>query len=477
LIPKRLRFGLEAGLLFIGVAAAILFLVFPIIGFEFSLAMILTSLILLGLYAILVTEALHRMTLALFGAALTIIVGITVGLFPAEESVGFVVESIDFNTIGLLLGMMIIVGVIAETGVFQYAGIKAAKKAKGDIWKIMVLFCILTAIASAFLDNVTTVLLMVPVTISIARILSINPIPLILAQVMVSNVGGTATLIGDPPNIMIASGAGLTFNDFITHLALEITATFLISLLVLKLMFRNYLKQKPETVEKLRELDESAELGDRGMIKKSLGILGGVIVLFVFHGALNVEPSVIALAGAGFLLVLTRATPEIALGHVSWTTLLFFAGLFVIVSGIERAGVIEFLAGGAIDITGGEMIPTVLLMVWMSAFASAFIDNIPYTATMIPLIDTVSLDPVFAEQIGRFATNPLWWALAIGAGLGGNGTLVGASANLVSAGLSERMGYPITFKEFLRVGFPYMLVTTAIASMLLMAMMLFIPGF
>ena len=471
------KVGLAAGLLFLGFAAAILFFVFPIVGFEFSLAMILTSLILLGIYAILVTEALHRMTLALFGAALTIVVGITVGLFPPEETVGFVVESIDFNTIGLLLGMMIIVGVIAETGVFQYAGIKAAKKAKGDIWKIMLLFSILTAIVSAFLDNVTTVLLMVPVTISIARVLSINPIPLIIAQALASNVGGTATLIGDPPNIMIASATGLTFNDFITRLAPEIIVVFLISISVMKLLFRNYLKQKPETLERLRELDENAELGDRGLIKKSLSVLGGVIVLFVFHGALNVEPSVIALAGAGFLLVVTRVTPEIALGHVSWTTLVFFAGLFVIVSGIEHAGVIEFLAGKAIAITGGELIPTVVLTVWMSAFASAFVDNIPFTATMIPLIQSVSSDPVFAEQIGRFATNPLWWALAIGAGLGGNGTLVGASANLVSAGLSERMGYPITFKEFFRVGFPYMLVTTAITSALLIAMVLFIPGF
>jgi len=471
------RVGLVVGLLFLAAAAVILFFVFPIVGIEFSLAMILTSLILLGIYTILVTEVLHRMTLALFGAALTILVGITVGLFPPQETVHFVVEAIDFNTIGLLLGMMIIVGVIAETGVFQYAGIKAAKKAKGDIWKIMLLFSILTAFVSAFLDNVTTVLLMVPVTISIARVLSINPIPLIIAQALASNVGGTATLIGDPPNIMIASATGLTFNDFIIHLAPEIIVVFLVSLLVMKLLFRNYIKQKPENIERLMELDENAELRDGSMIKKSVGVLGGVILLFIFHGALNIEPSIIALAGAGFLLVITRASPEIALGHVSWTTLVFFAGLFVIVSGVERAGVIEFLAGEAINITGGEIIPTALLMVWMSAFASAFIDNIPYTATMIPLIETVSLDPVLAEQISGFVTNPLWWALAIGAGLGGNGTLVGASANLVSAGLSERMGYPITFNAFFRVGFPYMLVTTAITSVLLIAMMLFIPGF
>lgn len=465
------------GLLFLASAAAIMFFVFPIVGFEFSLAMILTSLILLGIYAILVTEMLHRMTLALFGAALTIVVGITVGLFPPEKTVEFVVESIDFNTIGLLLGMMIIVGVIAETGVFQYAGIKAAKRAKGDLWKIMLLFCILTAVTSAFLDNVTTVLLIVPVTISIARVLSVNPIPLIIAQALASNVGGTATLIGDPPNIMIASAAGLTFNDFITRLAPELVATFLISMVIMKFLFRNYLKQRPETIERLGELDENAELEDRSLIRKSLSVLGGVIVLFVFHGALQIEPSIIALAGAGFLLVVTRASPEIALGHVAWTTLIFFAGLFVIVSGMEHAGVIEFLAEETTAITGGDLITTTMLMIWMSAFASAFVDNIPYTATMIPLVQSVSIDPVFAEQIGKFATNPLWWGLAIGAGLGGNGTLVGASANLVSAGLSERMGYPITFREFFRVGFPYMLVTTAITSVLLIAMMLFIPGF
>lgn len=469
--------GLAVGLAFIGVAAAVMFFVFPVVGFEFSLAMILTSLILLGIYAILVTEVLHRMTLALFGAAITIVVGIAVGLFTPQETVHFAVEAIDFNTIGLLLGMMIIVGVIAETGIFQYAGIKAAKRAKGDIWKIMVLFCTLTAIVSGFLDNVTTVLLMVPVTISIARVLSINPIPMIIAEVLASNVGGTATLIGDPPNIMIGSAAGLTFNDFIINLVPAVAGAFLVSLLVMKVLFRNYLKQKPQSVERLQELNENAELRDRSLIKKSLGVLGGVILLFVFHGALNIEPSVIALAGAGLLLVITRVSPEIALGHVSWTTLIFFVGLFIIVSGVEKAGVMEFLAEEMIKITRGELLPTVALITWMSAFASAFIDNIPYTATMIPLIENVSMDPIFAEQIGKFATNPLWWALAIGAGLGGNGTLVGASANLVSAGLSERMGYPITFNAFFRVGFPYMLVTTAVSSVVLIAMLLFIPTF
>ncbi len=471
------RIGLVIGLAFIAAAAAVMVFVFPVVGFEFSLAMILTSLILLGIYAILVTEVLHRMTLALFGAAITIIVGVTVGLFPPQETVHFAVQAIDFNTIGLLLGMMIIVGVIAETGIFQYVGIKAAKRAKGDIWKIMLMFSILTAFVSGFLDNVTTVLLMVPVTISIARILSINPIPMILAEALASNVGGTATLIGDPPNIMIGSAAGLTFNDFIIYLAPEIIVTFLVSLVVMKLLFRNYIKQKPANVEQLLQLDENAELRDRSLTKKSLGVLGGVIILFVFHGALNIEPSVIALAGAGFLLVITRISPEIALGHVAWSTLIFFVGLFIIVSGVEQAGVMEFLAQEAIKITGGEMVPTVLLVVWMSAFASAFIDNIPYAATMIPLIENVSMDPVVAAQLSQFATNPLWWALAIGAGLGGNGTLVGASANLVSAGLSEKMGYPITFNAFFKVGFPYMLVTTAVSSILLIAMMLFIPGF
>jgi len=471
------KIGLAIGLSFIGAAAAVMFFVFPVVGFEFSLAMILTSLILLGIYAILVTEVLHRMTLALFGAAITIVVGVAVGLFPPQETVHFAVQAIDFNTIGLLLGMMIIVGVIAETGIFQYAGIKAAKRAKGDIWKIMLMFSILTAVVSGFLDNVTTVLLMVPVTISIARVLSINPVPMILAEVLASNVGGTATLIGDPPNIMIGSAAGLTFNDFIVYLAPEIIGAFLVSIVVMKLLFRKYIKQKPANVEQLLQLDENAELRDRSLIKKSLGVLGGVIILFVFHGALNIEPSVIALAGAGFLLVITRISPEIALGHVAWSTLIFFVGLFIIVSGVEQAGVMEFLAQEAIKITGGEIVPTVLLVVWMSAFASAFIDNIPYAATMIPLIENVSMDPVLAEQISKFATNPLWWALAMGAGLGGNGTLVGASANLVSAGLSERMGYPISFNAFLKVGFPLMLVTTAVASMLLIAMMLFIPWF
>jgi len=427
---------------------AMLFTLPDMIGLEFTIAMSLTLSVLMGIYVILVTEVIHRTTLAMIGALIIIIILIYTGLIPAHDSVDFVIGAIDFNTIGLLLGMMIIVGILGETGVFQYIGIQAAKLSKGNVWKLMILLSVITAVGSAFLDNVTMVLLIVPVTISVARVLNINPIPLILAEIFASNVGGASTLIGDPPNIMIASAANIDFISFAYHMTPEVIITFAASFLILRIMFRKDLKQKPEHIEKLMQIDAKKEIKDPALLKKSVIVLLGVVIAFMFHGFLDLEVSIIALAGAAILLVITRLNPAKAFTHVEWTTLIFFAGLFIIVSGVELTGALELFAHEIVNVTGGNFEATSVLIIWSSAFASAFVDNIPYTATMIPIIENISEDPIIASSLANFSFNPLWYALAIGADFGGNGTLIGASANLVAIAVAERHGYRMFFQRF-----------------------------
>jgi Na+/H+ antiporter NhaD/arsenite permease-like protein len=451
------------GLSLVGIII-MLFTLPQMIGLEFTIAMAMTMSVLMGIYVILVTEVIHRTALAMLGALIIIIILIYTGLIPAHDSVDFVIGSIDFNTIGLLLGMMIIVGILGETGIFQYIGIKAAKLSKGNVWKLMLLLSVITAVGSAFLDNVTMVLLMVPVTISVARVLNINPVALILAEIFASNIGGAATLIGDPPNIMIASAANLDFMSFAYHMTPEVIITFLASLVVLKILFRKDLKQNPENVAKLMQIDERKEIKDPALLKKSAIVLFGVVIAFMFHGALDIEVSIIALSGAAILLVITRIKPAKAFTHVEWPTLMFFAGLFVIVSGVELTGALELFAHQIVTATGGNFEATAVMIIWSSAFASAFVDNIPYTATMIPIIENISLDPSIANRLDTLDFNPLWYALAIGADFGGNGTLIGASANLVAIAVMERHGYRMAFKDFIIKGMPYMIITTAIGT-------------
>ncbi|KKM05824.1 hypothetical protein LCGC14_1750190 [marine sediment metagenome] len=446
------------------VIIAMLFTLPDLIGLEFTIAMSMTLSVLMGIYVILVTEAIHRTSLAMLGALIIIIILIYTGLIPAHDTVDFVIGAIDFNTIGLLLGMMIIVGILGETGVFQYIGIRAAKLSKGNVWKLMILLSVLTAVGSAFLDNVTMVLLMVPVTISVARVLNINPLPLILAEIFASNVGGASTLIGDPPNIMIASAANIDFISFAYHMTPEVIITFAASFLILRIMFRKDLKQKPEHIEELMQIDAKKEIKDVALLKKSVIVLFGVVIAFMFHGFLDLEVSIIALAGAAILLVITRINPAKAFTHVEWPTLMFFAGLFIIVSGVELTGALELFAHEIVNVTGGNFEATSVLIIWSSAFASAFVDNIPYTATMIPIIENISEDPIIASSLANFSYNPLWYALAIGADFGGNGTLIGASANLVAIAVAERHGYRMFFKDFIIKGLPYMIATTAIGT-------------
>ncbi len=451
------------GLSLVGIVI-MLFTLPQMIGLEFTIAMAMTMSVLMGIYVILVTEVIHRTALAMIGALIIIIILIYTGLIPAHDTVDFVIGSIDFNTIGLLLGMMIIVGILGETGIFQYIGIKAAKLAKGNVWKLMLLLSVITAVGSAFLDNVTMILLMVPVTISVARVLNINPVAIILAEIFASNIGGAATLIGDPPNIMIASAANLDFMSFAYHMTPEVIITFLASLVVLKILFRKELKQNPENVAKLMQIDERKEIKDPVLLKKATIVLFGVVIAFMFHGALDIEVSIIALAGAAILLVITRINPAKAFTHVEWPTLMFFAGLFVIVSGVELTGALELFAHQIVTATGGNFEATAVMIIWSSAFASAFVDNIPYTATMIPIIENISLDPSIANRLDTLDFNPLWYALAIGADFGGNGTLIGASANLVAIAVMERHGYRMAFKDFIIKGMPYMIITTAIGT-------------
>ena len=464
LVKNKQRVGL-----FVLAIVTVLFLVIPdLVGMEISLSLRLTSLVLLAVYVLLSFEIVHRTTVAMVGAAVVILMGITTGLFDASMSFEFAIAAIDFNTIGLLLGMMLIVAILGQTGIFEYLGIRMSKASKGNMWKLLVMFCLFTAIISMFIDNVTTVLLIVPITISVFRTLRISPVPFIIAQVLASNVGGTATLIGDPPNILIGSAANIDFTPFIINMGPTIAVSLLVSLFILKFMFRKELSQKPHNFEELLSQDEKVLIKDRSVLKKSLVVLTAVIVLFVIHGSLKIEPSIIALSGAGILMVLAKSRPEQILKSVDWSTLIFFAGLFIIISGAEKAGLIDLLSSTVLHISGGNPWILFFMIIWISAIASAFIDNIPFAATMVPLIFTIYNTESVSAVFGNLDTSPLWWALSLGVGLGGNGTMVGSSAGIVATGLAEINGHRITFNQFLKVGFPFMIVTVAVGSIVLL---------
>ncbi|WP_419885279.1 SLC13 family permease [Paenibacillus sp. B-A-8] len=411
--------------------------------------------IFLLIYGLIISEKIHRTILAMLGA----IVMVAMGIVDQETAL----HHIDFNTIGLLVGMMMIVGITAETGLFKYAAVKSAKMAKGKPRRILIALFVITAVASAFLDNVTTVLLMVPVTFSITRQLRINPLPFLMSQIIASNVGGTATLIGDPPNIMIGSAVKeLTFMSFISNLTPVIIIIMLAYIPLFLLMFGKQIKSTPELQQSIMSMDEKAMITDHKLLRKCLIVLGITITGFFLHQALHLESATVALAGAFLLLLLTGGEHmlEKAFHSVEWITIFFFIGLFVLVSGLVETGVIAELAAKAIDLTGGDVLMSSMMILWVSAIASAFLDNIPFVATMIPLIQEMG-------QMGITNLEPLWWSLALGACLGGNGTLIGASANLIVAGLAGKEGYPITFMKYLKVGFPLMLLSIVISSVYL----------
>src|SRR5919107_119001 len=398
------------------------------------------------------TELFNRTVAALLGAAVIVAFGVV------EQSEA-AVEFIDWNTIGLLAGMMIIVAVLDKTGIFEYLAIKSAQWGKARPGRILILLSIVTAFLSAFLDNVTTVILMVPVTFLIADALGVSPLPFLLAQVMASNIGGVFTLIGDPPNILIGSAASLSFTDFVLNLTPVVLLTLPFVLGFFYLVFRRELQASEDAERTIGKLNARASIRDWVLLRKSLIILSVVILGFFLHGALHLEAATIALFGAAALMLYARSDVHEALREVEWPTLLFFVGLFVLVGGLEVTGFIGRISELLINI-GGSPALTAMLVMWGSAIASGIVDNIPFTATMIPVIQELAQ----SQGLSDAEVRPLWWALAIGADFGGNFTLIGASANVVVAGMSERAGRKISFVKFMAYGIPVTLISLAVAT-------------
>ncbi len=403
------------------------------------------------LFILISLEVVNKTILAILGAVLFISMGIL------DQSEAF--KDVDWDVIFLLIGMMVIVGVTKRSGLYQYIAIKSAKAVGGDPVKILILFSLITAVMSAFLDNVTTVLILTPVMILIAVELGLSPVPFIISSALASNIGGTATLIGDPPNIMIGSAAGLGFTDFLINLGPLILILLVIHCGMIFLFFRKDMNVSMERRARIMEFDESASLSDRAILVKSLSVLLLVIVGFLLHGVTNIEPATIALGGAALLMLLVGGEEVDGYFHeVEWETIFFFFGLFIMVGGLVELGVIDKLAAAYLKLTGGNIEKTSFSLIWVSGLLSSFLDNIPYVATMIPLVKSMG------TEIGASAITPIWWSLAIGSCLGGNGTLIGASANVVSSGISGRSGYKISFLEFTKYGFISMVISLAVSS-------------
>ena len=406
-------------------------------------------------YVLIATEWTHKLLAALGGAAVLLAVGVT----DSDHAFYSKDTGIDWDVIFLLLGMMVIVGVLRRTGVFEYLAIWAAKRAKGSPLRVMVLLTVMTAVASAFLDNVTTVLLIAPVTLLVCDRLDINPVPFLIAEVMASNIGGAATLIGDPPNIIIASRSGLTFNDFLVHMAPLVVIELIVFTLILPRLFKGSFEVDPARVENVMRLNEREAIEDRKLLLKSGAVLLLVFIGFVGHSAFHVEPSVVALLGAGMLVLISKVPTRDYMSAVEWQTLLFFAGLFVMVGALVKTGVIGSLADQIGRVTEGKALLATMLILVVSALLSGLVDNVPYVATMSPVVLELTKsipDPAQAEA--------LWWALAIGADFGGNATAVGASANVVVIGIALRAGTPISFWEFTRKGLVVMAITILVAA-------------
>lgn len=412
-------------------------------------------------YILIMTEKVNRAIVAGLGAGLMV----TLGVLNQEQAIA----GVDFNTLGLLTGMMVIVAITRRCGVFQYVAIWSAKKVEAKPWGILLMLSIVTAVLSALLDNVTTVLLIAPITLLITEELRVNPYPYLFAEILASNIGGTATLIGDPPNIMIGSAVGLSFNDFVVNLAPITPVILAATLIVIYFKWGRGLKATDEARERVMRFRERDAITDVRLLKKSLSVLALVMTGFVLAHPLHIEPATIAMFGAGLLLLLNNIgvaaeeqTEDVhnSFGEVEWVTIFFFIGLFIVVSGIEQAGLLDILATRILDWTGGDMTITAIAIIWVSAIASALVDNIPFVATMIPLIE--SMAPTFG---GAENLMPLWWSLALGACLGGNGSLIGATANVIVAGFAERAGHRIGFLSFMAMAFPLMLMSIVIATL------------
>ncbi len=406
-----------------------------------------------GVYVLIATERIHRVAAALGGAALVL----GFGIVRSEEAFYSHETGIDWDVIFLLLGMMLVVGVIRRTGVFEFLAIRSAKLARGRPYRVLVLLVLVTAGASALLDNVTTVLLVAPVTLLVCDRLGLNPVPFLIAEALASNIGGTATLVGDPPNIIIASRSGLTFTDFLVHMLPIVLVILGAFLLLARFLFRSALVGDPTKADALMALDEREAITDHRLLRRSGVVLALILVGFLLQRQTGVAPSVVAIVGAGVLILLSPLRPQDLVADVEWETLLFFMGLFVLVGALVHVGALQALADVLADATGGAVGPTLTLMVVASAVISAVVDNIPYVAAMSPVVESlVTTYPALGED------GALWWALALGADLGGNATLVGASANVVIVGIAARNGLHISFVQWLKYGVPTAVMSIAI---------------
>ena len=410
---------------------------------------ILVFVVVIGL---IISEKVNSAAAALAGAMALVVTGV----MSAHRALSY----IDFNTIGLLVGMMVLVAIIRQSGLFEYVAIKAAKMVHGDPWKIMIAFILLTAVLSGILDNVTTVLLVGPMTIAIAKMLEINPVPFLMTQILASNAGGTATLIGDPPNIMIGSAANLSFMDFLKNTGIAVVLVIIFMIVMMRFVYKNEIEVEGLDTSKIMNLDPDKSITDKPLLIKGVVVIVLVILGFIFHDQIGMETSVIALTAAAVMLIIGGVNVDNAIQDVEWTTIAFFMALFVVVGGLTETGVIKQVAAVIIERTAGHPVMMMLILLWASALLSSFLNNIPFIATLIPLVLALKADGMDAE--------PLWWAISLGACLGGNGTMIGASANVVLSDISTKHGYPITFKSYLRVGMPFMLGSVLISMVFLL---------
>jgi Na+/H+ antiporter NhaD/arsenite permease-like protein len=401
--------------------------------------------------AIIASEKMHRTNVALLGAAIVVLF---VGDFSQEQAI----ESIDFNTIGLLAGMMILVYLTQQTGVYDYVAIRAGQISKGRSFAVTMSLSVTTAVLSAFLDNLTTILLIAPIIFLLADTLDIEAVPLLIIQVIASNIGGTATLIGDPPNIIIAGATGLSFNAFIVNLAPIVVVTFAIVIPLLYFVFRRRLHVEERNREAIMGLNAVASIRDSAELRRTGPVLVATILLFFAHQTLHIEPATVALTGASVGLLVTRIDLERALSNIEWTTLFFFVALFVMVGALQATGAIGHVADAVKDVTGGNRTAELIGITWIAAIGSGIVDNIPFTTAMIPVVRELQ------EAGGSSGDDAYWWALALGACFGGNATLIAAAANVAAAGLAERAGTPIGFMTFLRVGIPVTFISIALAT-------------
>ena len=417
-----------------------------------SLQQIIAIIIFLCTMGAIITGKVHNTVASLTGAACLVLTHIL--------SIEDCIDAVDVETICILVGMMLLVAVIKNSGIFEYIAIKAAKIAQGRPWPIMVIFILITAVCSGMLDNVTTVLLVGPMTLAITNILKVDPVPYIITQIMASNIGGTATLIGDPPNIMIGSAAKLSFVDFILNTGVATVFVIIVGLICMYFIYGRKLFVTDESIAKVMQLDENKAIKDRKLMHESVIVIILVALCFIFHDQLGVQSCTVAIAAACIMLLIGGQEPEEIIADVEWPTILFFIGLFIVVGGMKKVGVITMLENGLISITHGNMVVTMMVILWVSAIVSSFLDNIPFVATLIPMILTM--------QSEGMDVAPIWWALSLGACLGGNGTLIGASANVVLSGISKNNGHPITFGQYFKIGFPMMILSIIVCSVFLL---------